>query len=454
MAADAPDILQKGTTARPGAMGNAFVAISDRSDSVYWNPANLAMSKMLNANTVHSSLGDFDMNTDMLTIASPIDVGESGIGFGVFRESITGIENVPLNARPFVDGYFDERETGVLLGYGVKVRDDLLVGATLKYLSMKFLTYSESGVGIDLGYLYTVNKNIKFGGNLQNVVPVELGDDKIPFNAKLGLAYTTTDKKLIIAADYDTNVAGESAYHTGLEYMIVPQLALRVGSDDGDLTAGVGLVGLAGGWQFDYAFANREVGDTQKFSVSFNFSDKPWEKKPKTEKAAPADSKPLNTPVQITSTPAPAAAPAPKVEEKKVAPAPKVEKPKEPAVETKPVNTPVQLSTVPVAEVAPAPKVEEKKAVAPAKVEEKKAEAPVETAKLISAYTFSEGNGVVSISTTELKAGQNVIVYKKMNKVAEVSISSVGMLSTSGKITKLYVEKLTDYMIGDQLGIK
>ncbi len=407
-ASDAYDFLQKGISARPAAMGNAFVAVSDHADSVYWNPANLAMINMMKACSVHSSLDDFDMNTDMLSFAGPIDIGDSGFGISLYRSSIGNIENVGTTGcassddpacRPNPLGFFDESEFGMMGAYGVRVRDDLLLGATLKYLSMKFLSYNASGVGLDLGFLYTINEDVKFGGNLQNVVPPKFGSDKIPFNAKLGLAYTSKDKKLNLATDLDTDVADDMIFHIGAEYWVVPQLALRIGANDGDLTAGIGLSGLAGGWQFDYAYNDGDVGDTHKISVAFNFDQKPREKKHKATTVSSSSN------VEFVKPAAPAA----------------------PALE------PVKKT-----EPAPAPAV--------------KAEVPVsEKAALTNAYSFFEGDDVVSLNYTELKAGQNIIIYRKGGKIADVSITDVGMLSATGKITKLYVDKLTDYMIGDQI---
>ncbi len=420
-ASDMEDYLLKGVSSRPAAMGNAFVAVSDRADSVYWNPANLALNKIMNINTVHSSLGEFDMESDMLSFQMPVDIGDSGFGFAVYRESISSIENVPMATRPAVLGYFDQSELALLGGYGVRLSDRVLVGVTAKMMRVKFLDYDKTGVGLDLGGLFMLSENLKAGVNLQNVITPEFGDDRIPFNAKLGLAYTTPDKKLLIAGDYDTNVLGEGKYHVGAEYLLVPQLALRVGADDGDLTAGVGLSGLSGGWEFDYAFVNKDYGDTHKFSVAFNFDEKPREKKPKAKvaKSEPAPVEEKTAPAVVKEEPAP---PAPKKEEKKA----------EPKKEEKKVE---------------APKVEAPKVEAPA---------PVETApaNLLDVYTFSEGGDVVSISSTDLKVGQDLTVYKKKAKIADVNVTSVGMLSTLGKVTKLYAGELKDYMVGDQISIK
>ncbi|HPN95446.1 MAG TPA: hypothetical protein PLS19_12835, partial [bacterium] len=84
-ASDQVDFLIKGASARPGGMGQAFVAVTDGPDSVYWNPAGLGMVDVVGFNTVHSSLNEWDMNTDMLTLSFPLEWKQSGMGLSFYR---------------------------------------------------------------------------------------------------------------------------------------------------------------------------------------------------------------------------------------------------------------------------------------------------------------------------------------------------------------------------------
>ncbi len=399
-ASDQVDFLIKGASARPGGMGQAFVAVTDGPDSVYWNPAGLGMVDVVGFNTVHSSLNEWDMNTDMLTLSFPIERKQSGMGLSFYRSSISSIQAVEINnGRPDPGGFVNETETSFLAGYGMKALDNLWIGATIKYMSMKLFTYSESGIGLDLGALYKIDDSWTLGLNLQNAVPVELGDDQVPLNAKVGVAYKSPCKKLTLAGDIDTNVLDDEVFHLGAEYWIVPQLAVRLGSNDGNLTAGVGLAKLAGGWSFDYAYDDSDLGDTHKVSVGYEFG--PKQPKPKTEKAEK---------------------PAPKPAEP--APAPKPQ----PVAEPKPAPAPV------------APKAE------PVKVQET---GPA----MLDIYVFHEGDGVLSLSSIDMKVGQAIAVYKNKSKIAEAAITNVAMLSSSAKVTKLFVDKLQDYMIGDKIAL-
>lgn len=401
-ASDQVDFLIKGASARPGGMGQAFVAVTDGPDSVYWNPAGLGMVDKVGFNTVHSSLNEWDMNTDMLTLSFPLEWKQSGMGLSFYRSSISSIQAVdphPITGRPNPGGFVNETETSFLAGYGMQALDKLWIGATVKYMSMKLFTYSESGIGLDLGALYKVDDNWTLGLNLQNAVPVELGDDQIPLNAKIGVAYKSPCKKLTLAGDVDTNVFDDEVFHLGAEYWIVPQLAVRLGSNDGNLTAGVGLAKLSGGWSFDYAYDDSDLGDTHRVSVGYEFDVK--QPKPKTEKAE----KPVSKPAE----PAPAPKPQP-VAEPKPAPAPAT------------------------------PKVE------PVKAQES---GPA----MIDVYVFHEGDGVLSLSNIDLKVGQLIAVYKNKQKIAEASVTSVAMLSSSAKVTNLFVDKLQDYMIGDKIAL-
>lgn len=273
-AADAPDFLVKGVSARPAAMGGAYVAVSDKADSVYWNPAGLALLEIGNAQAVHSNQNDFDITTDMITFGMPVVDKKWGFGAGLFYSSIGGIEYVPAAARPVVLNTFDETELGLLVGFGYKVREDISVGASLKYMNLKFMGFNGSGYGLDIAGLYMPTKNISLGINLQNFLSNDLGSDNLPFNAKLGGAFTTNDKKFKVAADIDTNVNDDAVFHIGAEYMVIPQLAVRLGANDGDITAGIGLKEINGGWSFDYAYNDSSIGDTHRISVGYDFLKK------------------------------------------------------------------------------------------------------------------------------------------------------------------------------------
>ncbi|HPI77853.1 MAG TPA: hypothetical protein PLK80_14065, partial [bacterium] len=144
----------------------------------------------------------------------------------------------------------------------------------------------------------------------------------------------------------------------------------------------------------------------------------------------------------VKEQPAPAPAPAPKVD---TAPAPKAP---EPAPAPKPAPAPAP-APAPKVEPAPAPKVEPAPAPKPVPVPE-----PEAKLEMIDAYSFHEGDGMLSLSYTELKVGQSILIFKNKKKVAEAKVTDVGMLSSSAKISTLFIDKIEEYMIGNRIAIK
>ena len=79
----------------------------------------------------------------------------------------------------------------------------------------------------------------------------------------------------MLAVDADTRYGIEM--HYGIEYVLSDVLALRVGVQERDLTAGAGLnVAFARGestlsFLVDYAFLSHELGNTHRISLMTKF---------------------------------------------------------------------------------------------------------------------------------------------------------------------------------------
>lgn len=296
-AADAPDFFLKGTTARVEAMGRAFVAVADDATAVQFNPAGLAGQRFLNLNTTYSTLNDFDINTNTLNYAQPVGRG-NGWGAQLYRNTIGNILGStldPVTFRPVVTGTTDEDEFGLHLGYGWRAGNKFRIGAALKYLNYDFFTAKESGWAFDLGALVDFNDNWKGGLNIQNIGGLNLGPDQVPTNLKIGTAYVSDNQRFTAAFDVDTEVADETQVHVGVEYKFIPELAARIGSNDGDFTAGLGLD--LGNWALDYSFNDQDLGDLQKITLVY----RPKARKEEPKKAAgkaPAKKAPAKAPAK------------------------------------------------------------------------------------------------------------------------------------------------------------
>jgi hypothetical protein len=111
----------------------------------------------------------------------------------------------------------------------------------------------------------------------------------IPAIVKFGGVYYLSDRKIALLLDSDSYISQQkpTAYHAGLEWKLLPFLAIRVGMDqmsgnvqvDNNLTAGVGI--NYNGFTFDYAYhqyGDIEENTTHYFSLGYVGVEKPEEK--------------------------------------------------------------------------------------------------------------------------------------------------------------------------------
>jgi hypothetical protein len=194
-------------------------------------------------------------------------------------------------------------------------------GATIKYINHNVYEYAGTGTGLDVGMLVSFDMAelvsyrplgwFSIGVNAQDVANTEITwntpsahKDNIERNFKTGVSYKHTipqiRSEIKIAADADSHY-GYSRRHYGLEFIFnsrdavkkakqqamyyseddyskqefqeidLPNthLALRVGSDNGDLTAGAGLKLYF--LNLDYAFVEYELGITHRVSLQLDF---------------------------------------------------------------------------------------------------------------------------------------------------------------------------------------
>ena len=310
--------IYKGT--RPLGMGGAFVALSDDSNALFYNPAGLANIKedrvsLINLD-IEGSKKAYNFNKDAWDVDT--DNSKEVAGFlqdhlGDYGHIATSIfpnytkpnfafglistvkSNIQVRDRQYpklsVDAIGDG---GVCAGYAWPFLDnDLLVGSNLKYLYRESIEHEYSvaditthdfksrlrdgiqhgsGVLLDLGIIYKIQSNqegspqepIQLGLSVSNLIGNKLGDaaDLDP-HVDLGVSKRFGD--ITLAADYvdifgqlgEDNDIGKRI-HLGLEYSLTKIIRLRTGVNQGYMTFGVGVD--AKNVQFDLLTYAEEVG--------------------------------------------------------------------------------------------------------------------------------------------------------------------------------------------------
>jgi hypothetical protein len=106
--------------------------------------------------------------------------------------------------------------------------------------SLKFVDENSHSLGLDLGAVYKLNRDIRLNLSAQNLfVLTWLGQNQQPSTYKVGVRLKKGS--FIIISDLDYYNYSIFKYHLGLEYRQSPALILRIGTDNGPLSAGFGL---------------------------------------------------------------------------------------------------------------------------------------------------------------------------------------------------------------------
>lgn len=299
----AGEFLNVGAGARALGMGGAFVAVADDGTAAYWSPGGLSSLKSREVDFMHSQQFDNLVKTNFISYVHPTSswgtFGISWLRLGVEDIPKTGYVDSNGNLKqdytdrndngikdpgevyielPTIVSYFDDVEDGIFLSYGRQLSDNFAAGVNLKIIRQSLGAHSSSGYGIDIGALYQLFEGFKVGLNLRDVPRTKISwdltghEDEIPFSIRAGAAYTgqipSLGSVLTISFGVDTKYDTETQY--GAEWWFLQTLALRLGLDNGELSAGCGLRVTT--FQVDYAFIGHDdLGNTHRISTSVQF---------------------------------------------------------------------------------------------------------------------------------------------------------------------------------------
>jgi hypothetical protein len=276
--------LKVGVSPRLAALGEAYGALGNDAGAIFSNPAGLHLLPRKSAQFVHSELiADVQLNSIFYAhpIAEPLGtvaLNYSLVDYGKIDRTVL---NAPGAVNPFSTfGQFSAQDQALSIAYA----DDVTWwgrkfhwGMTAKILQQTIGSESANGIAYDAGILYLPpGLNYRFGAAIQNLGFLSKFRDEadpLPINVKLSAAGFFYRDKLRLAADANFPVDNSPVIATGVEFLPIPQLALRGGyrwdnftSDFKGPSMGVGF-NLAG-VSLDYAYVPYErLGATHRFAL-------------------------------------------------------------------------------------------------------------------------------------------------------------------------------------------
>lgn len=262
--------------ARGMALGGAFVAVDGDPASLFWNPAAIISERKVQLTGMRTRLFDGleGVNEDFVGITGAI--GENAaVGFGWTR---VGLEDI-------------YHEDVINFSAAYRLRADLQVGITalffgaaapgLEALADPSYAGRQWEPSMSVGALYRFDDALQFGVSFENLLRPSMSllgraedVDPIGGRRRVGVAYVIQEIVRVTAEvrhhDFPDYYNRDWTLHAGAESWFSGVLALRVGIDAGDLTAGAGL--LVDRVRFDGGLVtNERLGNTFRAAVTVGF---------------------------------------------------------------------------------------------------------------------------------------------------------------------------------------
>ena len=242
---------------RLAAMGGAGIGVVDDASAIYWNPAGLGR---VQDNRYAFSHHQWFAGTKDEILQAALPSGSGAFGLGLAYSGEPGIEfwdatNVPGDTFQTWDGV-------LAAGYGLTVARNYHIGAALKGFYQSLYTSAGYGGAVDVGFACRPFPFLGLGAIGRNIGIASYGPGIEQMPTEVGVGGMLAAGPVNAVLDVILPMDDGPALHAGVEYVPVPELAVRLGYRTGPedvgtlgllsgLTAGLGVT--IGGLSLDYA---------------------------------------------------------------------------------------------------------------------------------------------------------------------------------------------------------
>ena len=246
--------LKVGVGARAVAMGEAFGAVCEDANTVYWNPSGLNILHRKEASFSHTVWFE-DINYENASFVIPAKSGSFGLLLSYV--SMGSIDKVDNQGNESGES-FTPVDMALCAGYGSAIGKKFRLGAVVKYISSRIEDESASAFAADAGILYRAKENkLNFGFVVQNAGTqlkyIEEGYS-LPLNIKIASAFKLKKRKLLLTLDLNAPIDNSPRLNAGVEYnyrqsklLFSPRVGYKTNTkgQEGDFVSGIsGGIGI------------------------------------------------------------------------------------------------------------------------------------------------------------------------------------------------------------------
>jgi len=298
----AGSFLQVPIGARPAAMGGAYIGVSDDPAGALYNPAGMSAITESVFGTSYRAMGQ-DRTLGYATVIFPVR-GQSSLGVHWLYAGSGSV--AARDGDGYMEGHdfsFNNHDFSVVfakrfekfLALGTKINyyqasvpevNAFSVGfdfGAMIYIDQfyrrdrrEFLTFQDTRIGLTVKYFgvefpwVSEKYEVKYNANSNS----HDQDDAIPIEVGFGASTKILDRKLLLAVDLIKNEKQGLEFHSGAEYVVNPDFALRGGWGDHRFGIGTGYRFAVGEKRLDigYAFSSAKAGEGSEHIFSFDLN--------------------------------------------------------------------------------------------------------------------------------------------------------------------------------------